>query len=67
MYRYGFNGKEKDTNGEFGNTIYDYGFRIYDPSIAKFLSTDPLADAYPWYTLTSLRAISRYDSLILMG
>ena len=49
-YRYGFNGKEKDVNGEWGNTVYDYGFRIYDPRIAKFLSVDPLTREYPWYT-----------------
>ncbi|GAL85641.1 hypothetical protein MYP_2870 [Sporocytophaga myxococcoides] len=48
-YRYGFNGKEKDTEWNSGQ-IYDYGFRIYDPRIAKFLSVDPLAPEYPWYT-----------------
>lgn len=30
--------------------MYDYGFRIYDPRIAKFLSVDPLTTSYPWYT-----------------
>lgn len=30
--------------------MYDYGFRIYDPRIAKFLSVDPLSSSYPWYT-----------------
>ncbi|MEI7596700.1 MAG: RHS repeat-associated core domain-containing protein [Bacteroidota bacterium] len=45
-YRYGFNGKEND--GETGTQ--DYGFRIYNPSIAKFLSVDPLTKDYPWYT-----------------
>jgi len=50
-YRYGFNGKEKDVDGEWGsNTHYDYGFRIYNPAIAKFLSVDPLRKEYPWYT-----------------
>ena len=50
-YRFGFNGKEKDNDGEWGNsTHYDYGFRIYDPSIARFLSVDPLTKSYPWYT-----------------
>ena len=49
-YRYGFNGKEKDDKGEWGSTAYDYGFRIYNPQIAKFLSVDPLAASYPWYT-----------------
>ena len=48
-YRYGFNGKEKDTEWASG-TIYDYGFRIYDPRMGKFLSVDPLAPSYPWYT-----------------
>ena len=50
-YRFGFNGKESDS--EWQNTsgsIYDYGFRIYNPRIGKFLSVDPLAGSYPWYT-----------------
>ncbi|TAJ04857.1 RHS repeat-associated core domain-containing protein, partial [Marinilabiliaceae bacterium JC017] len=50
MYRYGFNGKEKDDQGEWGQTAYDYGFRIYNPGIARFLSVDPLTSEYPWYT-----------------
>jgi len=33
-----------------GGSTYDYGFRIYNPSIAKFLSVDPLSPEYPWYT-----------------
>src|SRR5690606_6309112 len=50
-YRYGFNGKEKDTDGlGGGGSTYDYGFRIYNPGIAKFLSVDPLSPDYPWYT-----------------
>ena len=50
-HRYGFNGKEKDSDGEFGsNTTYDYGFRIYNPAIAKFLSVDPLTKSYPELT-----------------
>jgi RHS repeat-associated protein len=47
IYRYGFNGKERDGD-EFGNTHYDYGFRIYNPIIGKFLSVDPLFSTYPW-------------------
>jgi RHS repeat-associated protein len=47
-YRFGFNGKELDKSDEFGSlTHYDYGFRIYNPSIGKFLSVDPLASKYP--------------------
>lgn len=47
-YRYGFNDKEADADGEIQNlTTYDYGFRIYNPGIARFLSVDPLANKYP--------------------
>jgi RHS repeat-associated protein len=49
-YRYGFNGKESDDEVSGEGNIYDYGFRIYNPRIAKFLSVDPLTPAYPWYT-----------------
>ena len=46
LYRYGFNGKENDK--ETGEQ--DYGMRIYDPRIAKFLSIDPLTRKYPELT-----------------
>jgi RHS repeat-associated protein len=48
-YRYGFNGKEKDKD-LISLTAYDYGFRIYNPGIGKFLSVDPLTNNYSWYT-----------------
>jgi RHS repeat-associated protein len=46
-YRYGYNGKEKD--GDFQSN-YDYGFRIYSASIARFLSIDPLTVQFPWWS-----------------
>ncbi|MGF6846847.1 RHS repeat-associated protein [Chitinophaga sp. W3I9] len=49
-YRYGFNGKENDNEVKGAGNQYDYGFRIYDPRIARFLSVDPLTQTYPWYT-----------------
>lgn len=48
-YRYGFNGKEKDKDLN-SLTAYDYGFRVYNPGIAKFLSVDPLTNKYPELT-----------------
>ncbi len=50
-YRYGFNGKENDNEvkGVEGSQ-QDYGFRIYDPRLGKFLSVDPLTKSYPWYS-----------------
>ena len=49
-YRYGFNGKENDTEVSGDGNQYDYGFRIYNPRIGKFLSTDPLTKNYPMLT-----------------
>jgi RHS repeat-associated protein len=44
-YRYGFNGKEKDNST--GNDNYDFGARIYDGRIGRWLSVDPLKERYP--------------------
>jgi RHS repeat-associated protein len=46
-YRYGFNGKENDNEVKGEGAQQDYGFRIYDPRLGKFLSVDPLTDDYP--------------------
>jgi RHS repeat-associated protein len=64
-YRFGFNSKEKDDEwyGSTG-TVYDYGFRIYDTRIAKFLSVDPLSSSYPWnstYAFAMNRVIDGID------
>lgn len=50
LYRYGFNGKEKSDEVYGEGNVYDYGFRIYNPRISRFLSVDPLTKSYPWYT-----------------
>jgi RHS repeat-associated protein len=63
-YRYGFNGKEKDTESQWGDTSYDYGFRIYNPRYARFLSVDPLTKSYPMltpYQFASNRPIDGVD------
>lgn len=49
-YRYGFNGKEMDNEVKGSGNQYDYGFRIFDPRLGRFLSVDPLTIAYPYYT-----------------
>jgi RHS repeat-associated protein len=49
-YKYGFNGKENDNEIKGTGNQQDYGFRIYDPRLGKFLSVDPLTKDYPWYT-----------------
>jgi RHS repeat-associated protein len=59
----GFNNKEKShkTNSQ---TNYDYGFRIYNAGIGKFLSVDPLTKSYPEltpYQFASNRPIDGVD------
>ena len=47
-YRYGFNGKENDNEVKGTGNQQDYGMRIYDPRLGKFLSVDPLYREFPW-------------------
>ncbi len=47
-YRYGYNGKENDKDISSG--AQDYGLRIYDTRLGKFLSVDPLSASYPFYS-----------------
>jgi RHS repeat-associated protein len=44
VYRYGFNGKENDR--EINNDEYDFGARIYDGRLGRWLSMDPLQKKY---------------------
>jgi RHS repeat-associated protein len=45
-YRYGFNGKEDDNEVKGNGNQINYGFRIYDPRIGRFLSFDPYFKEY---------------------
>ncbi|MBX3256096.1 MAG: RHS repeat-associated core domain-containing protein [Chitinophagaceae bacterium] len=49
-YRYGFNGKESDSevNGPYNEL--DYGNRVYEPRLGRFLSVDPITHYYPFYS-----------------
>jgi RHS repeat-associated protein len=49
-YRYRFNGKEMDNEISGEANQYDYGFRIYNPRLGRFLSVDPLQKKYPELT-----------------
>lgn len=64
-YRYGFNGKEKDDEIKSGEgNHYDYGFRIHDPRVGRFFSTDPLTSEYAFltpYQFASNRPIDGID------
>jgi RHS repeat-associated protein len=46
-YNYGFNGMRKDNEIKGEGNSYDFGARIYDPRIGRWLSRDPLEGKYP--------------------
>jgi RHS repeat-associated protein len=63
-YRFGFNGKEKDNEVKGEGNQQDYGMRIYDPRLGKFLSVDPVTSEYPMltpYQFASNRPIDGID------
>ncbi len=47
-YPFGFNSKENDNEVKGAGNQQDYGFRIYDPRLGRFLSVDPLFRDFPW-------------------
>ncbi len=46
-YRYAFNGKEKDDEIEGAGDSYDYGKRIYEARLGRFMTVDGLNKKYP--------------------
>ena len=66
-YRYGYNGKEADKS-EWGSlTQYDYGFRIYNPALGRFLSIDPISRKYPQLTPYQYASNRPIDGIDLDG
>lgn len=49
-YRYGFNGKENDNEVKGEGNQQDYGMRIHNPRLGRFLSLDPITSQYPELT-----------------
>jgi RHS repeat-associated protein len=61
-YRFGFNGKENDR--EISDGIQNFGARLYDGRIGRFLSVDPLIVEFPWetpYSFASNHVITHID------
>jgi RHS repeat-associated protein len=46
-YRRGFNGMEKDDEVRGLGNSYDFGARMYDSRVGRWLSVDPLVSKYP--------------------
>ncbi|QEC44391.1 RHS repeat domain-containing protein [Pseudobacter ginsenosidimutans] len=49
-YKYGFNGKENDNEVKGTGNQIDFGSRVHDVRIGRFLSMDPLQAKYPSFT-----------------
>ena len=62
-YGFGFNGKLKDDDIMGSSNSYDFGARIYDARIAKWLSCDPAQCEYPH---TSTYAFALNNPLIFL-
>jgi len=66
-YRYGFNGKENDNEIKGVGDQQDYGMRIYDPRVGRFLSVDPVSNKYPELTPYQFASNRPIDGIDLDG
>ncbi|WP_324713221.1 RHS repeat-associated core domain-containing protein [Flavobacterium columnare] len=66
-YRYGFQGQEKDDQikGE-GNSL-NYTFRMHDPRVGRFFTTDPLFKNYPYNSTYAFSENRVMDAVELEG
>jgi RHS repeat-associated protein len=66
-FTFGFQGQEGDNevNGE-GNS-YAFKYRIHDPRLGRFLSTDPLTAKYPFYSPYAFSGNRVMDMIELEG
>lgn len=63
-YRFGFNGKENDNEFKGDGNHQNYGMRLYDTRLGRFLSVDPLFKKYVWnstYAFTENNPIKYID------
>jgi len=65
-YRWGFGGKEMEKLGTHYAT-YDYGSRIYSPSLCRFLTTDPFSRNYEYESPYSYCLSSPLTSVDVQG
>jgi len=49
-YRYGFNGKENDDKVKGKGNSYDFGARMYDSRLGRWMSRDPAEKKYPSFS-----------------
>ena len=66
-YRYGFNGKENDKDVKGEGNQQDYGMRIFDTRLGRFLSVDPITSKYPELTSYQFGSNRPIDGIDLDG
>jgi RHS repeat-associated protein len=66
-YRFGFNGKEEDDDVKGDGNQQDYGMRIYDARLGRFLSVDPITEKYPELTPYQFASNRPIDGIDLDG
>ncbi len=49
-YKYGFQGQEKDDEIKGEGNSYDFGARMLDARVGRFISLDPLVRDFPFYS-----------------
>ncbi len=62
-YRYGFQGQETDDEFKGTNNSLNFGARMYDPRLGKWLSVDPMGSKYPE---TSVYAFANNSPIIIV-
>ncbi len=48
VYRYGFQGQEKDDESKGSGNSINYKFRMHDPRLGRFFAEDPLTKNFPY-------------------
>ncbi|MGP8216883.1 MAG: RHS repeat-associated core domain-containing protein [Bacteroidia bacterium] len=66
-YKYGFNRKLKDDETYGNGDEYDYGERIYDPRLGRFMTVDPLAKTYAMLSTYQFASNTPISAIDLMG
>ncbi|MBC7383498.1 MAG: hypothetical protein H7296_11005 [Bacteroidia bacterium] len=66
-YQFGFNGKENDNDIKGNGNQQDYGMRIYDPRLGRFLSVDPAIKKHPALTAYHFASNRPVDGIDLNG
>jgi RHS repeat-associated protein len=66
-YRFGFQDQEVDDELKGEDNSVNYAFRMHDPRIGRFLSIDPLAFKFPYYSPYHFASNSTIISVELEG